>query len=277
MAALLALASAAAYGAGDFFGGLAARRAPATAVVLWSHLVGLVGLVVLIPLAGGEATGRALGVGAGAGLIGAVGVVLLYRSLAIGPMSVVAPVTALLAAVVPVVAGFAGGDRPSATAVAGIALALVAIALIAREGKVDVRAVSRPVLAMALAAGLAFGLLFVGLAHVGEDVGVWPLVAARAASVMVFGTLMLVGAVERRLPDKSLARLIVPAGLLDAGANELYLVSLGHGLLSLVAVLAAMYPAGTVILARIVLGERLQRPQQLGLAVAVAAAVLIAV
>jgi drug/metabolite transporter (DMT)-like permease len=134
MAAILALSAAVAYGVGDFLGGVAARRVPPTAVVLWSHIVGLGMLVTLAPLVGGEVTPRALAVGAGAGVLGGAGVALFYRGLAVGAMSVVAPVAALLSAAVPVVVGLATGERPSTAALAGIALALGAVVLISREG-----------------------------------------------------------------------------------------------------------------------------------------------
>ena len=123
MAAILALSAAVAYGVGDFLGGVAARRESATVVVLWSHLVGLVMLLVLAPLLGGELTPRAMAVGAVAGLAGGTGVALFYRGLAVGTMSVVAPIAALLSAAVPVVAGLVAGERPTPAALAGIALA----------------------------------------------------------------------------------------------------------------------------------------------------------
>ncbi|HKY65025.1 MAG TPA: EamA family transporter, partial [Acidimicrobiales bacterium] len=121
MAALLALSAAVAYGVGDFLGGVAARRVPPTAVVLWSHLVGLGMLLALAPLLGGSLTPRSLVVGAVGGVLGGGGVALFYRGLAVGSMSVVAPVAALLSAAVPVVAGLAGGERPTTAALAGIA------------------------------------------------------------------------------------------------------------------------------------------------------------
>src|SRR5690606_37954120 len=133
MAALLALGAAAAYGIGDFLGGVAARRVAASAVVLWSHVVGLVLLVGLAPLASGEPTSRALAVGALAGVLGGGGVALFYRGLAVGSMSVGAPVAALLSAGVPVVVGLATGERPACAALVGIVLALGAVVLISRE------------------------------------------------------------------------------------------------------------------------------------------------
>jgi len=165
MAALLALSAAVAYGVGDFLGGVAARRVPPSAVVLWSHVVGLVMLVGAAPLVAGEPSGRALTVGAAAGLLGGTGVALFYRALAVGTMSVVAPVAALLSAAVPVVVGLGSGDRPSGAALAGIALALGAVVLISRESPVATAATPLrwQALALAVGAGLGFGLFFVAI------------------------------------------------------------------------------------------------------------------
>ncbi|HEY8545718.1 MAG TPA: EamA family transporter [Acidimicrobiales bacterium] len=291
MASLLALTAAMAYGAGDFLGGVASRRAPTTAVVLWSHVVGLLLMLVAAPLVGGEATARALAVGAGAGLVGAVGVALFYQGLSVGSMSVVAPIAGLLSAAVPVAAGLAIGERPGVAALAGIALALLAITLVSRDaadGDVarTVTADESPavprgtpavqVLALATAAGVAFGLFFVALNGAGDGTGIWPLVGARTASVTLFTILGLAG-VTRAAPPREAAGAAIGAGLLDASANVFYLLALSHGLLSVVSVLTALYPAGTVLLARYGLGEHMSAVQRTGLAVAGVSAVLIAV
>lgn len=277
MAAVLALSAAVAYGVGDFLGGVAARRVPPTAVVLWSHIVGLVSLVALAPLVGGDLTGRTLAIGAVGGVLGGCGVALFYRALALGTMSVVAPIAALLSAAVPVIAGLGGGERPSGSALAGIALALGAVVLISREpnapttGGLQVRA-----LLLAVAAGVAFGLFFVVIDLAGDGVGIWPLVGARIASVSLFAGLGVAG-VTAASPPRGAAAAAVGCGLLDAGANVLYLLALGHGLLSVVSVLTALYPASTVLLARVVLREWLSPLQRAGLIAGGLAAVLIAV
>jgi drug/metabolite transporter (DMT)-like permease len=276
MAALLALSAAVAYGVGDFLGGVAARRESATVVVLWSHLVGLVMLAGLAPLLGGDPSERALAIGAGAGLLGGTGVALFYRGLAVGTMSVVAPIAALLSAAVPVVAGLAGGERPTPAALVGIALALGAIVLVSRDKTAaDAGPVRWQALALAVGAGLAFGSFFVTIEHASAGAGIWPLVGARAASVFLFAAL---GAarITAAAPPRGAVGAVVACGVLDAGANVLLLSALDHGLLSVVAVLTALYPAGTVLLARYVLGEHLSPVQRAGLGVAGAAAVLIA-
>jgi drug/metabolite transporter (DMT)-like permease len=277
MAALLALGAAAAYGAGDFLGGIASRRAPATAVVLWSHVVGLLLMLATAPLVGGEVTTQALMVGAAAGLVGVAGVTLFYRALAVGSMSVVAPVAGLLSAAVPVVAGVGGGERPSTAALVGIVLALVAVTLVSRESEPEATRKTNASrgLGLALAAGLGFGLFFVALDGAGSGTGIWPLVGARLASVTLF-TALGAARVTQVSPPREAALAAAGAGVLDAGANVMYVLALSHGLLSIVAVLTALYPAGTVVLARYVLCERMNRAQQAGLAFAGLAAGLIA-
>jgi drug/metabolite transporter (DMT)-like permease len=284
MAALLALSAALAYGAGDFLGGVATRRAPATTVVLWSHVVGLLLLATAAPLVGGAITGRGVVSGSISGIAGAVGVAGFYRALSLGKMSMIAPITGLLSAAVPVVAGMARGEHPPTTAFAGIALALVAITLVSRESPADstevTGAAARPqrtaeALALAIGAGLAFGLFFVIISGAGHGTGIWPLVAARVTSVGLFGTLALTGVTAAR-PHRSALGAVVGCGLLDSAANVLYVLAVTHGLLSIVAVLTALYPAGTVVLARYVLGERMSALQRAGLAFAGCAALLIA-
>lgn len=283
MAAVLALLSAVAYGAGDFVGGLAARRIPPAAVVLRSNVVGLAGLLVLAPLLDASGlVGRDLALGAVGGIAGGVGILLLYRGLSLGVMSVVAPITAVLSAVVPVAAGLATGERPSVLALGGVPLALVAVALLAREPHdTDARTHGMPAheLLIALGAGLGFGLFFVALDATGDDAGLWPIVAGRTSSVTMFSVVALVASSTR--PPKGVARagtmpaLLVGCGLLDAGANALFLLATQQGLLTLVAVLGALYPASTLLLARLVLGERLGPAQRGGIGLAAAAVVLV--
>lgn len=276
MAVLLALSSAATYGVGDFFGGLGARRASAAAVLLWSHLAGLVLVVGAALVVTGDATGADLALGALGGLGGALGVGLLYGALAIGPMSAVAPVTALLAAAVPIAAGFLAGERPGTTAVVGMLGALVAIVLVSAEGGGSLRPTDLRGVTMALGAGLGFGLFFVALSHTGDGSGLWPIVGARLASVTVVGALALSGRIRVEVPEGVARRLTVGAGVCDVGANVLYLLAIREGLLSVVSALSSLYPVSTVVLAWIVLRERFAPLQRLGLAVAVPAALLMA-
>ena len=278
MASILALLSAATFGAGDFLGGLATRHSRhSTSVVFVAHVVGLVFLASLVPLFGVDATRNDIVWGALGGLAGAVGLVLLYRGLAIGTMSVVAPITALGAAVIPVAWGLASGERPEVWALVGAALALVAIYLVSQPTQIEELA-SRwrgAGLPEAIGAGFGFGVFFILLAETASESGLLPLVAARVASVSVLGVLTV--ALGRRLWLSGTGlRLALGAGLFDAGADALFLAAARTGLLSLVAVLSALYPASTILLARVVLHERIGRVQQLGLAAGLAGIVLIA-
>ncbi len=276
MAVVLSLASALVYGAADFCGGLAARRASVFAVVALSKFAGLVLLLVLLPFLGGRPTGVALAWGAAAGLAGGTGLGLFYRALGDGVMSVVAPVTALCAAAIPVLVGLLRGERLAVPAAAGIAIAFVAVALVASEGGVPSWEVARRAgLFPALAAGSAFGVFFVLLAQTRESSGLWPLVGARAASI---GLIVSAAAVARRSvrAPKAVLPIVVLAGAADMAANALFLLATREGLLVITGVLASLYPVSTVILAQLVLRERLAGSQLLGLSAATLAVVLIA-
>lgn len=277
MSVLLALCSATTYGVGDFLGGMAAKRAATTAVLLWSHLVGLALILASALVVTGTASTRDLALGALGGLGGALGVGLLYQALSIGPMSAVAPVTALLAAAVPVAAGYLQGERPGVAALVGMIGALLAIVLVSAEGGGSMRPSDMRGVVLALGAGLGFGLFFVALSYTGDGSGLWPLVGARAASVTVVGALALVGRVDAVVPSGHPRLLTAGAGALDAAANVLYLLAIREGLLSVVSVLSSLYPASTVVLAWVVLRERFAPLQRVGLALAVPAAILMAV
>ncbi|HEU5149982.1 MAG TPA: EamA family transporter [Iamia sp.] len=284
MSVVLALGAAVVFGSADFLGGLASRRRAALAVAFGTQLAGFVALLVALPfLPPATVTPRDLLLGALGGLFGSSGVVLLFRCLARGPMSVVAPVAALTASVVPILAGLVQGERPGAAAVAGIAVALVAVVLITREGdevavtgeraRADVR-----VVATALAAGALFGLFFVCLHGTGDDAGLYPLVGARLASIPFLALLITTrgGNLREAVTGRGLPTVVV-SGVLDMTANILYLVALRHGLLAVVSALTGLYPAATVLLAQTVLDERMRRTQVAGLAVAAVAATLVAV
>ena len=283
MAVVLGLLVAATYGAADFFGGLSSKRASVPAVVVLSQLTGLPLLALLVVLAGGEATSRVLVLGAVAGAFGGVGLVCLYRGLSSGRMSVVAPITAVGAALVPVAWGLVRGERPGPVALVGVALALVAVGLISRtdddvlDGEATPeRPAPRSFLPLAVLAGVAFGTVFVLLSLTGDDAGFWPLVAGRLTSVVLLGLGAL--ATGKALAPGGLAAFarIAAAGTLDMTANALYLLAARRGLLALVAVLASLYPASTVLLARLVLKERLLPVQVAGLGLAGTGIALIA-
>jgi drug/metabolite transporter (DMT)-like permease len=279
VAVVLGLAVAVTYGAADFCGGLASKRASSWSVVLIAQYVGLAFLVVLLAAdRGAEPEATDLLLGAGASTVGVAGVGLLYFSLAQGPMGVVAPITAVGAAVVPVAWGLLRGERPAVAALAGVGLALIAVVLVAREpgGETEPEGAARSTLAAAVGAGLAFGMVFVLLSHTGDDSGFWPLLSGRASSTAAL-LLVLVAIRQPLLPRGAAPTLVVLAGICDAGANALFLLASRAGLLSLVSVLSSLYPAVTVLLARIVLHERLRGLQLGGLALALVGVALIAV
>jgi drug/metabolite transporter (DMT)-like permease len=217
--------------------------------------------------------------GAAAGLTGGIGVALLYRALAIGSMAIVAPITAVCAVTVPVATAIAFGERPTAGPTAGIALALVAIVLVSQQtmaqDKAGTAARARSSgIGIALASGVAIGFFFLALAQTSADAGMWPLVAARGMSFFVFAALALVTRRPVRVPA-NVAALAIAGGVLDMLANLLYLVATRYGPLSIVVTLSSLYPASTILLARTVLGERLNAIQTAGIVCALAAVLLI--
>lgn len=276
-AAVLALLAAAGFGASDFSGGLAARRVPALRVVLVSYPVALVVLGVLAVGMGGPILAGAVGWGLASGVALGLGGWWFYAALGAGPISVVSPVTAVLTAGVPVLIGVIQGERPGPVAAGGIALALLAVALVSREtSDEDVRPhrFTRKVAWLTVGSGVAFGLDFVFIHEVPADSGLWPLAFARvAAAVLVFAA--ATGARELRLPAGGPLTLAVLAGLADAAANIAMLLALRGSALALPSVLISLFPAVTVVLAIVVLRERVYRGQVLGMALAVASVAMI--
>jgi uncharacterized membrane protein len=276
MAVVLALLSALVWGASDFSGGLATRRSSAYGIVIGSQAIGLVALAAVIPLIGGSATPADLAWGAAAGVCGSAGLVVFYRAMAGGVMSVIAPVTSVCAAAVPVLAGLASGERIGVATAVGIALALVAVVLVASEGGLRaLRSVRPATLGPPLFAGAMFGLFFVLLHRTGPGAGLWPLVAARLVSVLLVGAVVLLRRERLRVPQAAVLPLVL-AGVGDMAGNALFLLASQRGDLSITGVLASLYPASTVLLAQLVLRERLAGSQTAGLATAAAAVVLIA-
>lgn len=292
MAVLYALLAAASWGAADFLGGLLGRRAKPLAVAFAAALTGFVLLAGLVLLTGGEPTARDLWWGAAAGLGGGAGVALLYRGLAVGRMALVAPVTAVGAALLPVAWGLARGERPGLVVGLGALLALVAVALVSWEtadlddgdatetatGVVPPPAATRlaPGLVEAVGSGIGFGTFFILIDQVSSSAGLWPLVPMRAASVLLMLVVAAIVRVDVR-PPRALWWPILAVGTLDTIASTLYLLATRVGLLSLVAVLGSLYPAGTVLLARAVLRERIGPVQAVGLLLAAVAVTLITV
>ncbi len=264
----LALATALIYGAADFCGGLASRRTSILAVVVWSQAAGFFVLIFAVLLLPATPHPADFGWGALCGVFGAGAVGLLYRGLAIGAMGVVSPITAVLAALLPV--GYAALHHawPSPLAALGIALSLVAVAAISSAAP-ESSARARRGLLEALGAGVLFGGFFVSLAQTRSEAGLYPLVGARVASFL----LLVVAGLGLRIPfrpARDALGMIVIAGAFDMGANVLYVLAVHGGSLAIVAVLASLYPASTVALAAIFLHERLRPLQWAGVALALA-------
>lgn len=273
----LALGSAVVYGVGDWCGGRASRHQASLLVVVVGQAVSLA----LVALAAGLGSASSPDVStwvwsATGGGIGALGIVALYHGFANGSVTVVAPVSAVVSAVVPVGAGLLLGERPSGAALAGITVAVVAVALV--SGAVGRRERDTPVrtVLVALAAGTCFGLLFLCLERTADGSGMWPLLIARLASVPLLVVLVLSSRVRPAAGGTGL-RIAVVAGVLDMAANVLYLLAVRDGLMSIVAVIVSLYPVSTVAMAFAVDRERVTRSQAVGLVLAASSLVLVSV
>jgi uncharacterized membrane protein len=278
VAILLAFASAVSWGSADFLGGIQARKYAVLTVLAFSQAAGFAGVALLLALSGEPAPALTDLVPAMLGALG--GIVALgafYRALAIGTMSIVAPISAT-GAMVPVAGGLIAGDRPGAIQFAGIAVAIVGVTLASREApdEDEARAAdARKSVLLALVAALGFGSFLVALDHSADHAGVeWALFAARAASFPAVLVAFL--AVRPGVPARADLPALFVVGILDAGANALFAAASTRGLLSIVGVLGSLYPVTTVILARALLRERVRRVQEIGVAAALAGVVLIA-
>ena len=290
LAVLLATASAMAYGASDFSGAMATRDNDATLVTIAVQAVSLASLaVVLLIWPPTSVAADDLAWGAVGGLGASLGLVTFYRALATGPMSVAAALTALWSTTVPVLAGLALGDRPATVTLVGIGIAVPSAVLVsidrstaADAAGLDPRQRARVsadhgrTRLLATIAGLGFALFFIALSRTSPEAGLAPLVGARIASI---AALAVVLSTTRRwaAPERRWWLVIALAGVLDCAANSLYLSAVHHGSLAWVAAITSLYPVSTVLLARVVAGERLASNQVAGLAAAAAALALIGV
>jgi len=272
---LLGLSSAFSWGAGDFSGGLASKRTSAYTVVVLSQFVSLLILLFAVFLVTPEAfTTQAAIWGGIAGVCGALGLVALYSGLARGPMGVVAPLTAVIAAIVPVVFSIFQIGLPAASDLIGIIVALGAVWIISSGNnlaKINFKDVALPLLA-----GLGFGLFFILIARASTESTIWPLVFARTSSVIfIFLVGLLLG--KNEIPQRSQVPLIALAGIFDTAGNILFILATRFGRLDIAAVLSSLYPAATVFLAWLVLKERLTNRQWIGVVLVILAVVLIAI
>jgi drug/metabolite transporter (DMT)-like permease len=271
---LFGLASAASWGAGDFSGGLASRRANVYGVVMLSQCAGL-GLLAGLALLLAEPLPPVADMSwaAGAGLAGGLALAALYRALAIGRMGVVAPVSAVVSAAVPVLFGLYSEGLPGAPQLLGFGLAFMAVWFVSRTESLG--QARGQALVLALLAGLGFGLFLIVIDRLSSTAVLWPLVTARAASILMISVTALLLR-QTALPAARHLPLILVVGLFDAGGNAFYALAARAGRLDVAAILSSLYPAATVLLARFVLQERLARRQWIGVAAALVAVVLIA-
>ncbi|MFD3352496.1 EamA family transporter [Streptomyces fradiae] len=275
IALLLALGSSLAYGCADFLGGLGARRAHVLRTVMVAAPASLAVELLLWPFLGASFSTGALAWGAASGVASAAAFALLYRTLAIGPMNVLSPVTALVSAMLPVGVGLVQGEHLGAAGLVGLPLALAAVVLVSAGHGAGSARPTRTALLLALGAGAAIALQLVCLHQAPVDSGVAPLIVGRTVSSAV--TLAAAGLMHRRLgPEKPAYAMSAAAGVLDSLANLLFLLAVRGGDLAVVAVVTALYPAGTVLLARAVLAERVHRGQLVGLGTAAVAVSLLA-
>ena len=273
LAVTYGVSSALSWGAGDFSGGFAARRSGVLTVVLCSQLLGgllLVGLAIVFeePLA----PMRSLFYAAAAGLAGAIGLIALYRGLASGRMGIVAPLSAIVTAILPITMAMMTEGPPGGYQMSGFGLALIAVVLLSYEKSgsgLRWREIGLP-----LIAGTGFGLFFILINAAVQTGLLWPLVASRCASICLVGGVLLVRRSAMPMP-RSLWPWICLAGLLDTSGNAFFALATQVGRLDISAVLASLYPAATVLLAWLVLKERLLHQQWMGVATALFALALI--
>ena len=270
---LLSLITAVMFGTGDFIGGLAGKRMRVLQALAGAHLIGLVGVTATSLLIADRFRWEDLGFGAIAGAFGFVGLALLYRGLARGPMGVVAPLTAITSAAVPAFWGtVVDDDSLSLLSWLGVSFALLAIGLVSRADDDGGSArVTARVVGEALLAGAGFGFMFVVLAQTDPTSAPWPIVGARLLTASVLLAAFTITGRQVFPRDRVSFQLVVGLGLFDTGSNVVFLYAADRGSLTVVAVLSSLYPIATVLLARFVLGEQMSRIQTGAFVMAMAA------
>lgn len=263
------------FGTGDFLGGLASKRARTLAVLCLAQSAAVTGAVVVALTAGGHIGGRDLVMSVGVGLLNVVALGSLYRALAIGEIGQVAPVSAVIGATLPVAWGLLRGERPSALALVGVALAVVAGALVSIEREEQRGPWSSRALPLAVAAGVGFGTSFVLFAETSHDSGFWPVLGARAAAVCGVLVVTLVTRTSLKMPVMSRRQALVAGGL-DVTASTLLLIAVRRGLIATVAPVASLTPGFTVAHAWWYLHQRGTRVQVVGLVIGLTGLALIA-
>ena len=298
MVVLLGLAAAVLYGGGDFLGGMATRRAHVLSVLMLVETAAVIVSVAVALLSGGPAILSGLTWGFSAGVIGGLGLIIFYVGLAAGPMSVVAPVSGLVATILPVAVALAEGERPGAGVYAGALLCLVAIVLASSASESDDpgtpggpghtgytghTGLARPprrlgrAVAYGTASGVSFGLFFLLIRNAGQSGEVWPVAAGRIGELAVVLAAAAVLRPGLRGLRGGIPLAAVSAGVIDVVANLCYVAATRIGAFGLAVVLASLYPGVTVLLARVVLGERLRWIQRAGLGLAAIGILLVTI
>lgn len=274
MGVALGLLAALLYGSGDFLGGRASVDADVRRVLATSQISACVVAFAAALLITGTREWPDVGWGAAAGVSAALGLGLLYRALSVGRAGVVAPLTAVVGAGVPIVWGFLRGERPSGVATIGIGVAVIAAGLIGRERDDSTAGPSGA--AMGLAAGFVLGLGFVCYAHTSEDSGLWPVAVARTVALALAGAAVLMNREARQPLTRSSAKTALAAGLFDVAASVALVIAVRSDLAALVAAVVALAPGFTVVLAWRLLHEQFSRVQSVGIALALVGLVAIA-
>jgi drug/metabolite transporter (DMT)-like permease len=292
MVVLLGLAAAVLYGSGDFLGGMATRRAHVLTVLMLVETAAVIVALAAAVMSGGPASLPGLAWGFSAGVIGGLGLIIFYVGLAAGPMSVVAPISGLVATVLPVAVALAEGERPGAGVYAGALLCLVAIVLASSASETDgpgdpggnghagrarpPRGLGRAI-AYGTASGVSFGLFFLLIRTAGQSGEVWPVAAGRIGELAIVLAAAAVLRPGLRGLRGGIPLAAVSAGVIDVVANLCYVAATRTGSFGLAVVLASLYPGITVLLARVVLGERLRWIQRVGLGLAAVGILLVTV
>jgi drug/metabolite transporter (DMT)-like permease len=284
MVVLLGLAAAVLYGSGDFLGGMVSRRAHVLTVLTLVETAGVIAALAVAAISPGPASLAGLAWGVSAGLVGGLGLIIFYTGLAAGPMSVVAPVSGLVSTVLPVAVALAEGERPGVGVYAGALLCLVAIVLASAAddtggGTGPARRPARlgRAIAYGTASGVSFGLFFLLIRNAGQSGEVWPVAAARIGELaVVLAAAAVLRPGLRRGLGGGVPLAAAGAGVIDVLANICYVAATRTGAFGLAVVLASLYPGVTVLLARVVLGERLRWIQRVGLGLAAIGVVLVA-
>ena len=275
MAVVFALLTAVVYGIADYSGGRGSRLASSFTVTFVGQCAGFAGALLLALFIGDPVpSGGDLFISAAAGVAGSLGLLGFYRAMASGSMTIVAPITALVGTTIPVVWGLVEGERPGFVAYVGMIIAVIAVVLVTDALGVQDKRTPANIVVLAVLAGACFATIFIAFDHVSSDAGLWPLVALRSVSLPLVFVVVL--ATRHPLRTKGEAtRWALVSGILDSAANGLYLIAARHGLLSVVAVIASLYPVSTLVLATSLDKEKLHPAQWAGVGLALVALVLV--